>query len=84
MLNLVKEDSSKYLDYEPNFIDGWWNNKKEEIDIVAYNAEKITFIDCQWREKDSIEDCYENLKNKASLFISPLAKEYMIFSKNSN
>lgn len=84
MLNLVKEHSSKYLDYEPNFIDGWWNNKKEEIDIVAYNAEKITFIDCQWREKDSIEECYENLKNKASLFISPLAKEYMIFSKNSN
>lgn len=81
VLNLIRRNPLKYLDYEPSHIGGWWNNKDNEIDIVSYDSKDITFIDCQWRKKDSLDDSYKFLKKKASFFDTTLSSKFILFAK---
>jgi len=53
------QNPKKYIDFIPLKIGRWWNNK-EEIDIVAFNEDKIAFIECKWQ--NSVNK--QNIKNK--------------------
>lgn len=79
---LISHEPEKFFGFTPVKIGSWWNNKDKEIDIVGFDNKEITFIDCRWRKKDSISYSYEMLKNKATLFETPLHKKYIIFAKN--
>jgi len=79
--SIILKDSNKYLEYDATEISHWWNNKSCEIDIVAYNDKHITFIDCKWKQNDSLELSYSKLKGKSALFTTPLNKKYIIFAK---
>ena len=64
----------------------WWGTdprykRQEEIDIIAYNDEKLIFCECKWRnEKVSIRILNE-LIEKSEMF-SGKQKTYMMFSKS--
>ncbi len=82
VLELIINEPEKFLGYVPSSIGGWWNNKVNDIDIVAYNNKDITFINCKWRQRDSAKDSYEELKNNAQNFETSLNRKYTIFAKN--
>jgi AAA+ ATPase superfamily predicted ATPase len=70
----------KYLGFVPLKIGRWWNNK-EEIDLVAFDEEKIVFIECKWRNKKVNKSVFEALKVKSELIDVSLKKSYVMFSK---
>lgn len=82
VLELIDQEPEKFLGYVPNQLGSWWNNKENEVDIVAYNNKEITFINCKWRQRNSARDSYEELKKHAQYFETPLEKKYAIFAKN--
>ncbi len=82
VLELIVHEPEKFLGYVPSAIGGWWNNKVNDIDIVAYNNKDITFINCKWRQRDSAKKSYEELKNNAQNFETSLNRKYTIFAKN--
>ena len=59
VLEDIMQNPKKYIDFIPLKIGRWWNNK-EEIDIVAFNEDKIAFIECKWQ--NSVNK--QNIKNK--------------------
>lgn len=81
---LIILESNKFLGYIPTSIGSWWNNKDNDIDIVAYNSSFITFIDCRWHRNNKNIDSYALLKNKSALLNTTLKKKYIIFAKNAN
>lgn len=83
VLELIGQEPEKFLGYMPSHLGSWWNNKENDIDIVAYDNQSITFINCKWRQRNSASDNYEELKNNAEYFQTPLEKKYAIFAKNS-
>lgn len=82
VLELVSSEPEKFLGYIPSSIGSWWNNKDNEIDVVAYDNKDITFINCKWRQKESAKFNYEELKNNTVHFETTLNKKYAIFAKN--
>ena len=82
ILERIKSDPVKFIGFNPTKIGSWWNNKENELDIIAFNNKNITFIECQWRKKDSVPLAYEKLKNKASVYNTPLSKNYILFIKS--
>ncbi|NQY92544.1 MAG: ATP-binding protein [Campylobacteraceae bacterium] len=82
VLDLITSEPEKFFGYTPIKIGSWWNNKDHEIDIIAFDNKEITFIDCRWRKKDSIESSYQVLKDKSNYLNTPLSKKYIIFAKN--
>ena len=84
IMELIRNEENELLAFSPKVIGSWWNNKDNDIDIVAYNSTYITFIDCLWRKNSKIEYDYTILKNKSSYFKTSLIKKYIIFSKNSS
>jgi len=82
VLDLISSEPEKFFGYSPIKIGSWWNNKDHEIDIIGFDNKEITFIDCRWRKKDSIEPSYKILKNKSNYLYTPSIKKYIIFAKN--
>ncbi len=82
VLDLISSEPEKFFGYTPVKIGSWWNNKDHEIDIIGFDNKEITFIDCRWRKKDSIESSYKILKDKSNYLNTPLSKKYIIFAKN--
>ena len=82
VLELIDAEPEKFLGYIPTAIGSWWNNKENEIDVVAYDNKEITFINCKWRQKESAKFNYEELKSNTVLFETPLNRKYAIFAKN--
>ena len=80
--DLISSEPEKFFGYIPVKIGSWWNNKDSEIDIVGFDNKEITFVDCRWRKKDSIESSYSLLRKKSNLVKTPLSKKYIIFAKN--
>lgn len=76
----ILRDPMKYLGFVPLKIGRWWNNK-EEIDLVAFDEDKIAFIECKWRNKKVNRSVFEALKIKSELIDIPLEKRFIIFSK---
>lgn len=81
VVELIDNEPSKFLGYDPIMIGGWWNNKDNEIDVVAYDRKNITFINCKWRQKESSKYNYDELKNNTKHFETTLSKKYAIFAK---
>ena len=81
VLELLVNEPEKFLGYVPISIGGWWNNKTNEIDVIAHNTKDITFINCKWRQKESAKSNYEELKKNTQYFETPLNKNYAIFAK---
>ena len=79
---LISSEPEKFFGYTPIKIGSWWNNKDSEIDIVGFDNKEITFVDCRWRKKDSIEFSYKMLRKKSNYIKTPLSKKYVIFAKN--
>jgi len=82
VFQLISNEPEKFFGYTPSKIGSWWNNKDKEIDIVGFDNKEITFVDCRWRKKDSIESSYKVLKEKSEYLSTPLNKKYIIFAKN--
>jgi len=82
VLDLISGEPEKFFGYTPIKIGSWWNNKDHEIDIIGFDNKEITFIDCRWRKKDTIESSYQLLKDKSNHLNTPLSKKYIIFAKN--
>lgn len=77
---LISGDKEKYYSYSPIKMGKWWNNKNNEIDIVAYDNKNITFIDCKLNGKNRIEEFYSVLQKKSDEFETSLNKKYAIFT----
>lgn len=84
VMELIEHEPEKFLGYIPTHLGSWWNNKVNDIDIVAYNNKDITFINCKWRQRDSAKVSYEELKTNAQNFETTLNRKYTIFAKNIN
>jgi len=82
VFDLIANEPEKFFGYTPVKIGSWWNNKDCEIDIVGFDNKEITFIDCRWRKKESIEYSYKSLRKKSNNITTPLLKKYVIFAKN--
>ena len=82
LLNQIENESEKYLNFIPNELGSWWNNKDNEINIVAYDLKNIVFIDTNWKAKNNTEESYLSLKTKASNFKTTLMKKYIILSSS--
>lgn len=82
VLELIEHEPEKFLGYIPTNLGSWWNNKVNDIDVVAYNNKDITFINCKWRQRDSAKHSYEELKTNAQNFETTLNRKYTIFAKN--
>lgn len=78
---IILEKPEKYLGFIPLKIGRWWNNK-EEIDLVAFNDEKLACIECKWQNRPIGYDVYQKLVEKAQLIESTLPHNYLIFSKS--
>lgn len=78
IFEVLENNPEEFLDYIPKKIASWWNNKDLEIDFIAYNTQTITFIDCKWIKKNSLESEYRLLENKANSFVSQLERKYII------
>lgn len=84
LLKQIKNEPEKYLDFIPNELGSWWNNKDDEIYIIAYNIKYIIFIDINWKKIDNKDKLYSNLENKAANFKTTLIKRYMIIDSFLN
>lgn len=80
VMDKIKNDSLNILGYEPFKVGSWWNNKDNQIDIIAYNSQYITFLDCKIFRDDSVNSLEEKLKEKSAKFNTSLSKKYLIFS----
>jgi len=77
----ILQDPIKYLGFVPLKIGRWWNNK-EEIDLVAFDEENITFIECKWQNRKIKKGVLDALKEKSILINSPLKRHFILFSKS--
>ena len=77
----ILQDPLKYLGFVPLKIGRWWNNK-EEIDIVAFDEEHISFIECKWTNRPIGINILDRLKEKSNIINTTLKRDFIIFSKN--
>ncbi len=73
---LIIENYGDFLDFRPLKVGRWWNNK-EEIDIVAFDDENISFIECKYQDKVDKEKVLNKLIQKSS-FIKHNKKEHFL------
>mgnify|MGYP002630561134 CR=1 FL=1 len=71
----------KYLDFQPLKVGRWWNNK-EEIDIVAFDDENITFIECKWQESVKMESVKNKLIEKSVNIKHNKKSTYLVVTKS--
>ena len=71
----------KYLGFVPLKIGRWWNNK-EEIDLVAFDEDRVAFIECKWRSRVIGKSVFEDLIRKSKLLNMPQKQHsFIVFSK---
>ena len=80
VLEDIQENPKKYLDFIPKKIGRWWNNK-EEIDIVAFDDENITFIECKWQNKVNKQDVLYKLIEKSKGLNDTKKNSYLLVTK---
>ncbi|MEA3512691.1 MAG: ATP-binding protein [Campylobacterota bacterium] len=81
----IWENPKKYLEFTPLKVGRWWSNKKE-IDIIAFDDNNITFIECKWQnsvKKQSVRDKLivkaQNIKhNKNSSYLVVTKDDYLV------
>ena len=81
--DMIKQNSLKYLGFIPTQIGPWWDNNGNEIDLIAFNNEQITFIKILWENADIAKIHYGDLKYMSNHFKTTLKKNYIIISKNT-
>jgi len=80
--DLINENPKKYLGFVPDYIGKWWDNTNE-IDIIAYDKEQISFISILWDNSDAAKIHYGILKNISNTYKTNLKRNYIIISKNT-
>jgi len=83
IIQLLQKYSYDYLGYNIKNIGSWWDNNGNNIDIVAYNEEQITFIKVLWENKDINSDSYNRLQNISNSYKTKLKRNYIIITKNT-
>jgi len=81
MIEDIWENPKKYLDFQPLKVGRWWNNK-EEIDIVAFDDENITFIECKWQDNVKKESVKNKLIAKAVNIKHNKTATYLVITKS--
>jgi len=81
--NLIHLKPERYLGFVPNKVGSWWDNNGNNIDLIAYDTKKIVFMMIVWESKEVAIERYNELKEMASHFKTPLKREYIIISKNT-
>ena len=82
ILEDILQHPQRYLPFVPKKIGRWWNNK-EEIDIVAYDDNRIAFFECKWQNSVHKEQVKQQLMHKAlSLTQGKEAYYYVITKKD--
>ena len=81
--NLIHLKPERYLGFVPNKVGSWWDNNGNNIDLIAYDTKKIVFMMIVWESKEVAVERYNELKEMASHFKTPLKREYIIISKNT-
>lgn len=76
----IWENPKNYLDFIPLKVGRWWNNK-EEIDIIAFDDENITFIECKWQNSVDKERVKYKLIEKAKNLVGNKKASYVVFTK---
>jgi len=66
ILEEILYNPKSYLNFTPKKIGRWWNNK-EEIDIVAFDDENISFIECKWQNRVNKEKIRDKLIQKSKV-----------------
>ena len=82
IFSIIHNYPEKYLGYIPSEIGKWWDNT-DEIDIVAYNDEEITFISIFWDKSNIASLYYPTLKEISSKYKTNLKRNYIIISENT-
>jgi len=80
---LLKDHCLSFLGYEPKYIDSWWDNNGNSIDIISYNSSQITFVKVLWEAKEDTKKEYEELESTAQHYKSTLKRNYIIITKNT-
>ena len=80
VLEEIELNPKKYIDFTPNKVGRWWNNK-EEIDIIAFNDENIAFIECKWQNSVNKERVKHKLIEKAKDLSQDKIASYLVISK---
>jgi AAA+ ATPase superfamily predicted ATPase len=80
ILEDILQKPLKYLDFVPQKVGRWWNNK-EEIDLVAFDDENIAFIECKWQNSLNKQKIKEQLIQKSTLIQSDKNKSYLVVTK---
>jgi uncharacterized protein len=70
----------KYLGFVPKKVGRWWNNK-QEIDIVAFDDDNITFIECKWQNSVDRVKVKNQLIQKAIAVKSEKNDNYLVITK---
>ena len=76
----ILENPKKYLEFVPLKVGRWWSNK-EEIDIVAFDAENIAFIECKWQNRVDKEEVKNRLIQKSKELIGDKKASYFVICK---
>lgn len=74
------EQPLKYLDFIPNKIGRYWNNK-QEIDIVAFDDENIVFCECKWQNSVDKQKVKHQLIEKAKGLNDGKNSSYIVVTK---
>ncbi|MEA3314407.1 MAG: DUF234 domain-containing protein, partial [Campylobacterota bacterium] len=74
------EQPLKYLNFIPNKIGRYWNNK-QEIDIVAFDDENIVFCECKWQNSVDKEKVKHQLIEKAKGLNDGKNSSYIVVTK---
>ncbi len=83
MKDMIAENAKQLFGYEPLKIESWWDNKGNDIDIVAYNRKQITFVQIFWEEMKVAQNHYTKLQSMAENFNTTLKRNYIIITKNT-
>ena len=76
----LKLDPKKYINFIPTKIGRWWNNH-DEIDIVAFNDNHIAFIECKWQNQVNKEEVKNKLIQKAKDLVQDKTPVYLVVTK---
>lgn len=76
----ILQNPKKYLDFIPTKVGRWWSNK-EEIDIVAFDDNNITFIECKWQNRVDKQSVKYKLIQKAKDLVGGRKAGYLVVTK---
>lgn len=79
---LKKLNKDNKLPFKAERIGRWWD-RKDEIDIVAYDDKgSFMFCECKWRNKKIGINILDELQNKSNKFFNVKKEYYGFFSKS--